>query len=81
MPPALRYRDSSVSQADLIAGIDDGSSADSRSVVQIPSRHIGDDGRVDGGVVKEACPWRCCARGVEGAHRLRWRCWSRPWCC
>src|SRR5262249_19877716 len=33
-------RDSSVPQANLITSIDDGSSADSRSVGQIPSRHI-----------------------------------------
>jgi hypothetical protein len=43
------HRDSSVSQADLIAGIDAGSIADSRSVGQIPSRHIGLE--PDGGVV------------------------------
>jgi hypothetical protein len=40
--------DSSVSQADLIAGIDGGSVADSRSVGQIPIRHIGSV--PDGGV-------------------------------
>jgi hypothetical protein len=43
------HRDSSVSQADLITGIDVGSIADSRSVCQIPSRHIGSES--DGGVV------------------------------
>ena len=56
------HRDISVSQADLIAGIDDGSKADSRSVGQIPSRHIGKG--PDGGVVE--------ARGVvNGAHCVR----------
>src|SRR5262249_29607205 len=35
------HRDSSVSQADLIAVINDGSKADSRSVGQSRSRHIG----------------------------------------
>src|SRR5262249_30684772 len=42
-------RDSIVSHLDLIAGIDDGSKADSRSVGQIPSRYIGSE--ADGGVV------------------------------
>ena len=66
------HRDCCVSQADLIAGIDDGSKADSRSVGQIPNRHIGNDPdggvevargvaneRLDsaGGVV--GCPWCC----------------------
>ena len=35
------HRDISVSQADLIAGIDGGFIADSRSAGQIPKRHIG----------------------------------------
>ena len=43
------HRDSSVSQADLIAGTDGGFFADSRSVVQIPNRYIGTC--PDGGVV------------------------------
>jgi hypothetical protein len=42
------HRDPSVSQADLIAGIDDGSIADSRSVGQSPGRHIGCE--PDGGI-------------------------------
>ena len=53
---AFDHRDRTVSQADLIAGIDQGSIADSRSVGQIPSRHIGQE--PDGGV--EA------TRGVAG---------------
>ena len=66
------HRDSSVSQADLIAGIDGGSIADSRSVGQIPSRHIGSD--PDGGVVA--------ARGV-GKERTDsdGGVVARPWCC
>jgi hypothetical protein len=63
------YRDSSASQADLIAGIDDGSKADSRSVDQIPSRHIavGPDGGVEltRGVVSER---RDSARSVADAR-------------
>jgi hypothetical protein len=42
------HRDISVSQADLIAGIDDGSTTDSRSVGQIPRKHTGCE--PDGGV-------------------------------
>jgi hypothetical protein len=74
------YRDSSASQADLIAGIDDGSKADSRSVDQIPSRHIavGPDARgvakerIDsvGGVAKARCVVKeriASAGGVEKA--------------
>ena len=45
----FNHRDGSVSQADLIAGIDDGETADSRSVGQITSRHIGSG--PDGGVL------------------------------
>src|SRR6185503_1663491 len=45
------HRDRSVSQADLIAGVDDGSSADSRSVGEIRTkRHIGKGS--NGGVVE-----------------------------
>jgi hypothetical protein len=44
----LDYRDISLSQADLIAVIDDGSLTDSRSVDQFPKRHIGSG--PDGGV-------------------------------
>src|SRR5207342_1584032 len=43
------HRDILVSQADLIAGIDDGCRTDSRSVGQIPSRDIGSGS--DAGVV------------------------------
>ena len=43
------HRDSGVSQADFIAGIDDGSLADNRCVAQIPGKHIGQG--PDGGVV------------------------------
>src|SRR5262245_34761159 len=43
------HRDRIVSQADLIAGVDDGFSAHGRSVGQIPSRHIssGPDGCIE----------------------------------
>src|SRR5262249_60338791 len=51
------HRDRIVSQADLIAGVDDGFSAEGRSVSQIPSRHIssGPDGCIEtyDAVVKE----------------------------
>src|SRR6516162_3945853 len=54
---AFDHRDISVAEAHLIAVIDDGSIADSRSISQISSRHIGKgpDGRVAGagGVAKE----------------------------
>src|SRR5499433_1715608 len=59
------HRDRIVSQADLIAGVDDGSLTDSRSVDQLPKRHIssGPDGGVgvakkrikSGGGVEVAC--------------------------
>src|SRR5262245_14929911 len=39
----LDHSHSSISQANLVAGIDDGSIADRRSVSQIPSRHIGSE--------------------------------------
>src|SRR5262245_64579157 len=63
------HRDRIVSQADLIAGVDDGSKADSRSVGQIPSRHIssGPDGCIEiaNAVVKE----RIESAGSVGAAR------------
>src|SRR5215467_4467660 len=45
---SLNHCDISVPQADLVAGIDDGCIADSRSIGQIPDRYIGSE--TDGGV-------------------------------
>src|SRR5215472_2282914 len=63
------HRDRIVSQADLIAGVDDGFSAEGRSVGQIPSRHIssGPDGCIEtaNAVVKE----RIESTGSVGAAR------------
>src|SRR5215831_11224161 len=63
------HRDRIVSQADLIAGVDDGFSAEGRSVGQIPSRHIssGPDGCIEiaNAVVKE----RIESAGSVGAAR------------
>src|SRR5262249_58881883 len=63
------HRDRIVSQADLIAGVDDGFSAEGRSVGQIPSRHIssGPDGCIEtaDAVVKE----RIESAGSVGAAR------------